>query len=72
MIKWIKYLWREFKRECYKAEVYSTRFEASRRGKFRVLYKDGKLSERMDWTTATTYASIFDGKVIDDFKIPKK
>lgn len=32
--------------------------------RYRVIYLDGKRSERMDLRTARNYASIFDGRVI--------
>ena len=34
------------------------------RGKYCVVYKDGCVSRRMDYSTAKNYAEIFDGKVI--------
>jgi len=32
-------------------------------GRFRVVYRDGKPSQRMAYTTARDYAEMFDGKV---------
>lgn len=58
-IRWIKRQW-------YKQFNYSPFWETAY-GKFRVLYKDGKRSIPMTWKNANSYATIFGGKVIDNF-----
>lgn len=34
-------------------------------GKYRVKYKDGKFSKRMDYSSASGYAEIYDGEVVN-------
>lgn len=38
-----------------------------RKGKFRVKYPDGEISQPFDYKTAKDYRDIFGGKVIDNF-----
>lgn len=58
---------RFFKRQYYKLFVYNNRGDDAMFGKFRVLYSDGKISQKMCWSSAKTYSEIFDGKIIDAF-----
>ena len=58
---------RFFKRQYYKLFTYHNRGDDAMFGKFRVLYNDGKISQKMCWSSAKTYAEIFEGKIIDAF-----
>lgn len=37
------------------------------KGKFRVLYPDGQISQPMSWKVAKAYKEIFGGRIIDNF-----
>lgn len=54
-------------RQFYKLWHYDSREKNAFRGKFRVLYNDGRKSEKMCYSVAKDYAEIFGGKVIDAF-----
>jgi hypothetical protein len=58
---------RFLKREYYKLFYYESRGNDAMFGKFRVKYKDGKISQKMCWHSAKNYASIFNGEIIDAF-----
>ena len=58
---------RFLKRQYYKLFYYESRGDDAMFGKFRVRYKDGKISQKMCWSSAKTYASIFNGEIIDAF-----
>lgn len=60
MIRWVRRQW-------YKLFFYESLDSNRLYGKFRVVYPDGKRSQPFCWETAQTYASIFGGKVIDNF-----
>jgi hypothetical protein len=54
-------------RQWYKLFVYSTRWENKLHGKFRVVYPDGNVTEKMCWSNAKSYKEIYGGKIIDAF-----
>ena len=56
-----------FKRQWYKRAYYESRYDNRNKGKFKVLYDDGRTSENMCWSAANDYAQIFGGKVLDSF-----
>ena len=58
---------RFFLREYYKLFFYEGRGNNRSKGKFKVLYSDGRYSEKMCYKVAKDYASMFDGKVLDAF-----
>ena len=58
---------RFFLRQYYKLFFYEGRGNNRSKGKFRVLYDDGRCSEKMCYKVAKDYASIFGGKVLDAF-----
>ena len=58
---------RFFLRQYYKLFFYEGRGNNRNKGKFRVLYNDGRISERMCYKVAKDYASIFGGRVLDAF-----
>jgi hypothetical protein len=58
---------RFFLRQYYKLFFYEGRGDNRNKGKFRVLYNDGRTSERMCYKVAKDYASIFGGRVLDAF-----
>ena len=60
-------IYRFFLRQFYKIAHYESRGEDGARGKFRVKYNDGKISQKMCYGNAKNYAEIFGGKVIDAF-----
>ena len=55
------------KREWYKLAFYEGRGNNRNKGKFKVLYDDGRMSENMCWKVANDYAQMFKGKVLDSF-----
>jgi len=58
---------RFFLRQYYKLLFYEGRGSNRSKGKFKVLYNDGRYSENMCYKVAKDYASIFGGKVLDAF-----
>lgn len=58
---------RFFLRQYYKLFFYEGRGNNRSKGKFKVLYNDGRYSENMCYKVAKDYASIFGGKVMDAF-----
>tara|TARA_R110000851_G_scaffold13330_9_gene45583 strand:- start:10 stop:243 length:234 start_codon:yes stop_codon:yes gene_type:complete len=58
---------RFLKREWYKLAFYEGRDDNRIRGKFKVLYDDGRMSENMCWRVANDYAEMFKGKVLNSF-----
>ena len=58
---------RFLKREWYKLAFYEGRGNNRNKGKFKVLYDDGRISENMCWKVANDYAEMFKGKVLDSF-----
>jgi len=60
-------LFRFIKRQFYKLAYYESRGDDAMFGKFRVVYNDGKISQKMCWSSAKTYSSVFGGKIIDAF-----
>jgi hypothetical protein len=58
---------RFFLRQYYKLFFYESRGSNRNKGKFRVLYNDGRTSERMCYKAAKDYASIFGGRVLNAF-----
>lgn len=58
---------RFFLRQYYKLFFYEGRGNNRSKGKFKVLYNDGRYSENMCYKVAKDYASIFGGKVLDAF-----
>lgn len=58
---------RFLKRNWYKLAFYEGRSDNRNRGKFKVLYDDGRMSENMCWKVANDYAEMFKGKVLDSF-----
>jgi hypothetical protein len=58
ILKWIQ-------RQIYKLPVYDNRADDARRGRFRVLYSEGRRSQPMCFKNAKGYAAIFGGKIID-------
>jgi hypothetical protein len=58
---------RFFLRQYYKLFFYEGRGNNRNKVKFRVLYNDGRTSERMCYKVAKDYASIFGGRVLDAF-----
>jgi len=55
------------KREWYKLAFHEGRSNNRSKGKFKVLYNDGRMSENMCWKVANDYAQRFGGKVLDSF-----
>jgi len=55
------------KREWYKLAFHEGRGNNRSKGKFKVLYNDGRMSENMCCKVANDYAQIFGGKVLDSF-----
>lgn len=66
-MKTIKRIIYFLRREYYKLFVYENRGDDAMFGRFRVLYPDGKRTQRMCYKSAKTYADLFKGKIIDDF-----
>lgn len=60
-------IFRFIKRQFYKLPYYESRGDDAMFGKFRVVYNDGKISQKMCWDSAKNYSSIFGGKIIDAF-----
>ena len=58
---------RFFLRQYYKLFFYEGRGNNRSKGKFKVLYNDGRYSENMCYKVAKDYASIFGGNVLDAF-----
>jgi hypothetical protein len=58
---------RFLKREWYKLAFYEGRGNNRNKGKFKVLYNDGRMSENMCWKVANDYAQMFGVKVLDSF-----
>ncbi len=58
---------RFFLRQYYKLFFYEGRGNNRIKGKFKVLYNDGRYSENMCYKVTKDYASIFGGKVMDAF-----
>lgn len=58
---------RFFLRQYYKLFFCEGRGNNRSKGKFKVLYNDGRYSENMCYKVAKYYASIFGGKVMDAF-----
>ena len=58
---------RFFLRQYYKLFFYEGRGNNRSKGKFKVLYNDGRYSENMCYKVAKDYASIFGGRVLDAF-----
>lgn len=58
---------RFLKRGWYKLAFYEGRSDNRNRGKFKVLYDNGRMSENMCWKVANDYAEMFKGKVLDSF-----
>ena len=57
IVKWIKF-------QFAKIPSYESRGDDALYGKFRVFYSDGKISQKMCYSTAKNYASMFNGEVI--------
>ena len=55
------------KREWHKLAFYEGRGNNRNKGKFKVLYDDGRISENICWKVANDYAQMFKGKVLDSF-----
>ena len=60
-IRWIKRQWYKLFR------IDGILLSHANRGKFRVKYKDGAISQPFDWKTANDYKEMFGGEVIDNF-----
>lgn len=60
-------LFRFIKRQFYKLSYYESRGDDAIFGKFRVVYNDGNISQKMCLDSAKTYSSVFGGKIIDAF-----
>jgi len=58
---------RFLKRNYYKLFDYASRIDNDSKGKFRVKYSDGKTTTKMSYWTAKTYATTFNGVIIDAF-----
>jgi hypothetical protein len=60
-------LLRFFQRQFYKFFDYNSRQDNDLKGKFRVKYVDGRITTKMSYWTAKTYANSFNGTIIDAF-----
>jgi len=64
----VKVIWRYFLRQFYKLQIIDGPLYCHYvRGKFRVQYPDGKISQKFAWKTAKDYRDIFGGKIINAF-----